>query len=103
MSVDERLAVVRSYVGERANRRHRPGRGFERPAYRFDVLADYGAFRDLQRHRLLTWEWQRLTPRHGYVLPEAVVEAGGADDWRRVMDASAALHDAIIAAGLAEV
>jgi hypothetical protein len=27
---------------------------FERTSYRFDVLADYGAFRDLQRHRLLT-------------------------------------------------
>ena len=38
----------------RGNRRHKPGRAFERTAYRFDVLADYGAFRDLQRHRLLT-------------------------------------------------
>ena len=35
-------------------------------SYRFDVLADYGAFRDLQRHRMLTMEWQDLTPRHGY-------------------------------------
>ena len=44
------------------NRRHKPGRAFERIDYRFDVLADYGAFRDLQRHRLLTIEWQPLTP-----------------------------------------
>ena len=49
MSVDERLAVMRTYVGDRSNRRHRPGRAFERPGYRFDILADYGAFRDLQR------------------------------------------------------
>ena len=48
------------------NRRHKPGRAFERIDYRFDVLADYGAFRDLQRHRMLTIEWQPLTPRHGY-------------------------------------
>ena len=78
MSVDERLAVVRAYVGERTNRRHRPGRAFERPSYRFDVLADYGAFRDLQRHRLLTVEWQPLSPRHGYTRPEAVDDAGPA-------------------------
>ena len=43
------------------NRRHKPGRAFERTSYRFDVLADYGAFRDLQRHRLLTLDWQPLS------------------------------------------
>ena len=59
----ERVAIVRAYVGKRTNRRHRPGRAFERPMYRFDVLADYGAFRDLQRHRMLTVEWQPLSPR----------------------------------------
>ena len=74
----ERLALVRAYVGERENRRHKPGRAFERVDYRFDVLSDYGAFRDLQRHRLLTIEWQPLTPRHGYVRPELVDDAGQA-------------------------
>ena len=48
-----------------------PGRAFERTDYRFDVLADYGAFRDLQRHRMLTIEWQPLHPRHGYDVPGA--------------------------------
>ncbi len=78
MSEQERLAVVRAYVGERGNRRHRPGRALERGDYRFDILSDYGAFRDLQRHRLLTVEWQDLTPAHGYTMPRAVAEAGGA-------------------------
>ena len=59
LGADERVALVRAYVGERENRRHKPGRAFERIDYRFDVLSDYGAFRDLQRHRLLTIEWQR--------------------------------------------
>ena len=62
MTTDERLEVVRAYVGDRANRRHKPGRALERSGYRFDVLADYGAFRDLQRHRMLTVEWQPLSP-----------------------------------------
>jgi hypothetical protein len=103
MTPDERGAVLAAYVGKRLNRRHRPGRAFERTSYRFDVLGDYGAFRDLQRHRLLTLEWQRLTPRHGHVMPEAIAGAGAADDWRRVLDESAELHDAIEAAGLPEV
>jgi thymidylate synthase ThyX len=95
MSVDERLAVVRAYVGERTNRRHRPGRAFERPSYRFDVLADYGAFRDLQRHRMLTIEWQALSPRHGYTRPEAVEAAGLAGRFDEVMARSASLHDTL--------
>jgi thymidylate synthase ThyX len=103
MSTDERAAVLRAAIGDRANRRHRPGRPFERTFYRFDVLTDYGAFRDLQRHRLLTLEWQRLTTRHGYTEPDAIGEAGAGEDWDRVMDASAALHDALAAAGLTPV
>ncbi len=103
MDEAERRQVLAAYVGRRENRRHKPGRAFERSVYRFDVLGDYGAFRDLQRHRLLTLEWQPLTPRHGYVTPEAIDQAGALQDWTRVMEESAALHDALAAAGLAEV
>ena len=103
MPVADRAAVLRTYVGERSNRRHRPGRAFERTSYRFDVLTDYGAFRDLQRHRLLTLEWQPLTTRHGHTEPDAIREAGAGDDWDRVMDASAELHEAMRSAGLTHV
>jgi thymidylate synthase ThyX len=103
MTPDERNAVMAAYVGKRLNRRHRPGRAFERTSYRFDVLGDYGAFRDLQRHRLLTLEWQRLTPRHGRVVPEAIAEAGAAEDWDHGLAESAELHDAIETAGRPEV
>jgi len=102
MSADDRAAVLRAYVGDRANRRHRPGRAFERTSYRFDVLTDYGAFRDLQRHRLLTLEWQPLTTGHGYTEPDAIRQAGALDDWQRVMDASAELHEAMRRAGLTD-
>ncbi|MEN8149265.1 MAG: FAD-dependent thymidylate synthase, partial [Planctomycetota bacterium] len=51
MKVQDREDVLAAYVGDRKNRRHRPGRAFERTVYRFDILSDYGAFRDLQRHR----------------------------------------------------
>lgn len=103
MSADERASVLRAYVGNRANRRHKPGRAFERTTYRFDVLSDYGAFRDLQRHRLLTMEWQPLGARHGYVEPDAIEAAGAHEDWTEVMETSAELHDALHAAGLSAV
>jgi thymidylate synthase ThyX len=95
LSTEEKAGVLRAAVGERANRRHRPGRGFERIGYRFDVLSDYGAFRDLQRHRLLTIDWQDLSPRHGYVLPEAVADAGLAEAFADSMDRSRDLHDEV--------
>jgi thymidylate synthase ThyX len=95
LGADERASLIRAYVGERENRRHKPGRAFERVDYRFDVLADYGAFRDMQRHRMLTIEWQPLTPNHGYVRPELIDEAGMADVFDDAMARSAALYDAL--------
>jgi thymidylate synthase ThyX len=95
MSTAERLALVQAYVGDRQNRRHRPGRAFERIDYRFDVLSDYGAFRDLQRHRMLTIEWQPLTPNHGYVRPDLIDAAGLGAVFDDSMARSAALYDAL--------
>jgi thymidylate synthase ThyX len=97
---EERRRVLDAYVGKRENRRHKPGRAFERTAYRFDVLGDYGAFRDLQRHRLLTLEWQPLSARHGWIVGDEIAEAGALADWTRVMDESSALHAALAEAGL---
>jgi thymidylate synthase ThyX len=95
MTADERVALVDAYTGDRRNRRHKPGRALERVAYRFDICSDYGAFRDLQRHRMLTIEWQPLSPRHGYDVPEAVVEAGAGSVYESALARSAALHDAL--------
>lgn len=92
LSTDEKIAILRAAIGERTNRRHRPGRSFERPLYRFDILADYGAFRDLQRHRMLTIEWQQLTPRHGFEIPDAIVEADLMEPFQAEMERSANLY-----------
>ncbi len=95
LSATDRLAIMRAYVGERMNRRHRPGRAFERTDYRFDVVADYGAFRDLQRHRMLTIEWQGLTPYLGYDVPPVVSEAGRSKEFESSLERSAGLYSAL--------
>jgi thymidylate synthase ThyX len=100
LSVEERTRVLRAYMGERQNRRHKPGRAFERTSYRFDVLCDYGAFRDLQRHRLLTMEWQSLSPAEGYEVPPEIEAAGALSDWNAALEESAALYGALREAGL---
>jgi thymidylate synthase ThyX len=100
---DERAAMLAELVGERRNRRHRPGRGFEALRYRFEVVSDYGAFRDLQRHRMLTIQWQTLTPDLGAGVPAELEAAGVADAYREGLDASRREHARLVAAGLPQL
>jgi thymidylate synthase ThyX len=95
LGAEDRARLFAAYVGERRNRRHRPGRAFERAVYTFDVTADYGAFRDLQRHRMCTIVWQPLTPDLGWELPADVAEAGLGDRFAAAMADSAALFRAL--------
>jgi thymidylate synthase ThyX len=101
LSTAERAELLGDLVGERENRRHRPGRGFEALRYRFEIVSDYGAFRDLQRHRLLTVQWQALTPDLGADVPEEVAAAGAGDAYERALERSRAEYDRLTEAGLA--
>jgi thymidylate synthase ThyX len=99
---DERTALVAELVGARENRRHRPGRGFETLRYRFEIVSDYGAFRDLQRHRLLTCQWQRLTPGLGADVPHELAAAGLAGEFERALDVSRSEYERLHDAGFVE-
>jgi thymidylate synthase ThyX len=93
---DEQVtALFTELVGERANRRHRPGRGLESLHYRFEIVSDYGAFRDLQRHRMLTVQWQSLTPDLGADVPEELDDAGVGDEYRAALERSAETYRAL--------
>ena len=103
LSDDERARALADLVGERRNRRHRPGRGFEALRYRFEIVSDYGAFRDLQRHRMLTVQWQaadarprRRGPRGGRRRPAAATSTP------RALERSRAEYERLAAAGLAD-
>nr|WP_221243080.1 FAD-dependent thymidylate synthase [Conexibacter arvalis] len=102
LDVEERARLLRDLVGARANRRHRPGRGFEALRYRFEIVSDYGAFRDLQRHRMLTVQWQALSPALGAEVPAEVDEAGAGDAYRRALEISRREYERLVAAGHAE-
>jgi thymidylate synthase ThyX len=100
LGADERSALLADLIGERANRRHRPGRGFEALRYRFEIVCDYGAFRDLQRHRMLTVQWQALTPDLGADIPDQVDLAGCGDAYRRALEISEREYRRLVAIGL---
>jgi hypothetical protein len=97
---EKRVQVFKTYVGERLNRRHRPGRALEKAHYSWDLVCDYGIFRDLQRHRMVDdLQWQMLTPRFGYDIPTLVEDAGLSELFEEAFDESLALHSKLQAAG----
>ena len=90
---EEKVAILKAYVGDRQNRRHRPGRAFERTDYRFELVTDYGAFRDMQRHRILTVEWQPLGVDLGYDTPAIIEESGLGNQYDDCIERSRSLYD----------
>jgi thymidylate synthase ThyX len=102
LSPAERAALLQDLAGARGNRRHKPGRGFEVLRYRFEIVSDYGAFRDLQRHRMLTCQWQRLGCELGADVPEEVEDAGFGDGYREGLERSRAEWERLRSEGLVE-
>jgi thymidylate synthase ThyX len=99
---DEQAEIIADLVGERPNRRHRPGRGWEAVRYRFEIVSDYGGFRDLQRHRMLTCQWQRLGPDLGAGIPDEVRESGAGSEYERALEISRAEYQRLAGAGMTE-
>ncbi len=94
--IDKKVSVFEAYMGERFNRRHRPGRALEQAHYTWDLVCDYGSFRDLQRHRMVDdLQWQALTPRYGYEIPQLVEDAGLSDPFEQCFDLAAKLYSAL--------
>ena len=88
-----KIEIFNTYIGERLNRRHRPGRALERIVYSFDIVCDYGIFRDLQRHRLVNdLAWQELSPRYGYEVPKLIEDAYLSDLYQQNFDLSLQLY-----------
>ncbi len=97
---DRKLDVFGAYMGERLNRRHKPGRALEKAHYSWDLVCDYGIFRDLQRHRIVDdLEWQLLTPRYGYEVPQLVEDAGLTEAFQACFDLSLELYSRLQQAG----
>jgi len=91
MPAAERARVLAAYTGDRGDRRQKPGRALEATSYTFEVVCDYGAYRDLQRHRMLSIQAQPLGPELGYDVPEEVAAAGAEDAYAAAQEACAAL------------
>ena len=72
----QKVQIIDQYIRIRKNRRHKPPRAFEMVSYTFDLITNYGMFRDFHRHRALTLERQLLTTKHGYHTPNEIIQLG---------------------------
>lgn len=97
LSQAQRDEILRTYTGTRRSRRQRPGRALEHGyPLTFDLQADFGAYRDLQRHRILTQERQLLDPQLGYGLPEEMEAVGLKSQAEECFARSADLHSRML-------
>ena len=84
--------VLEALLGDRANRRQRAPRALEHAQYTFEIVANFGAYRDLHRHRMLTQDRQLLGTRLGYDLPPGLVELGLGPQFVSAVEAAAEVH-----------
>ncbi len=91
----ERLvSLVKEIIGERMTRRDRLGRGFEAGyPFTFDITGNFGIFRDLHRHRMLTQQRQLLNPHIGFTVPQDVEDIGMGDEVRSLEAEIRGLYD----------
>ncbi len=92
MPQSKRLKILDEYLKRRRHRRDKPGRALEQIYYTFDILGNLGAYRDLQRHRILTQDRQDFTTVHGYDTPAEIEEAGFKPEFDRCMEKASLLY-----------
>lgn len=87
--------VLEAAAQFRENRRHKSPRALEHASFTFEILADFGIYRDLQRHRILTQDRQLLTCSFGFYIPEEIAGTAMGDEYTAAMEAAKEAYDVI--------
>jgi thymidylate synthase ThyX len=97
MSAEELEQILGVASVSRQNRRHKSPRALEQAFFTFEILADFGAYRDLQRHRMLSQERQLLSCNHGYYTPPEIVGTDLQQKYDEAMEMAREAYDQIAA------
>lgn len=95
MPTEQKTRIIDRFAQLRLNRRHRPPRAFEDVVYTFDLCNNFGMFRDLHRHRMLTLHRQLLTTDHGYDMPMPIRQIGLHREYKEALHAAKSAFDAM--------
>lgn len=92
---EELLRILDVAATYRENRRHKSPRALEHAEFTFEIVADFGVYRDLQRHRILTQERQLLNCSYGYYIPKEIEGTAMEKDYIDAMEMAKKTYDAI--------
>ena len=84
--------VLDALLADRANRRQRPARALEHAQYAFEIVANFAAYRDLHRHRMLTQDRQVLGTALGFDVPPGLAELGMQEQFVGAIERAAKAH-----------
>jgi len=86
MSLKKKEEIFKTYVSFRKNRHHKVGRALENVYFTFEVMADWGVYKDLMRHRILTRHRQLFTNEFSYAVPKEIDLLGFGKVYRKAAD-----------------
>ncbi len=87
--------ILESACAARENRRHKSPRALERAFFTFEITADFGVYRDLHRHRMLTQERQLLSCDLGYYVPSEIIGTPMEEEYKTALDKAKEAFDRI--------
>ncbi|MDF2576567.1 MAG: thyX [Chlamydiales bacterium] len=94
---DELTRIFDAASSYRENRRHKSPRALEHAEFTFEIVADFGIYRDLQRHRTLTQDRQLLTCDYSYYLPPEILGTKMEHAYREALEQAKNAYDSIAA------
>ena len=95
LSDEEIDSILDAASAARENRRHKSPRALEHINFTFEILADFGVYRDLQRHRILTQDKQLLNCSYGYYIPQEIIGTDMEAPYREAMDRAKEVYDKV--------
>lgn len=96
MPKEKKRHIIESFTEIRQHRRHRPGRAFELTSYLFDLVINYGIYRDLHRHRIASMQRQKLSTNYGFIVPQIIDDAGVGTDFCECMKSTKDAYDKMV-------
>jgi thymidylate synthase ThyX len=95
LSEEELNRILDAASNLRESRRHKSPRALEHAFFTFEIVADFGIYRDLHRHRILTQERQLLSCNFGYFIPHEIANTEMEKQYREAMDEAKKTYESI--------
>ncbi len=95
LSEEDSARILDSVCNARENRRHKSPRALEQAQFTFEIVTDFGSYRDMHRHRMLTQERQLLSCDYGFYVPPEIVDTALEADYNAAMYQAKEAYDAL--------